>query len=62
MRMFLFRVDQLNGNAVEKVRSFSGDTEATAYARQLLEDWPDCVTIDVLHEGELVDRLRPSRL
>jgi hypothetical protein len=37
------------------------ETEAIAYARQLLMDWRDCAAIEVLQAGELIDRLRPTR-
>ena len=61
MRTFLFRVDQPDGDVIEKSRTFSKDPEATAYARQLLDDWPDCKSIDILHDGDLVDRVRQVR-
>ena len=61
MRTFHFRVDHPNREPFEKSRALEGEAEAVAYARQLLIDWPDCVAIDVLQAGELVDRLRPPR-
>jgi len=61
MRTFVFRVDQLDREPLLKTRSFGSDAEATAYAQQLLMDWPDCAAVEVSHEGELVDRLRPQR-
>lgn len=59
LREFRFRIEQTAGEAVMKTRSFVLDAEATAYARQLLKDWPGCASIDVLQAGELMDRLRP---
>jgi len=61
MRTFLFRVDHSDRGPVEKSRALEGEAEAVAYARQLLVDWPDCVVIDILQAGQLVDRLRPPR-
>jgi hypothetical protein len=61
MRTFHFRIDLPGREPFEKSRSLEGEAEAVSYARQLLTDWPDCIAIDVLQTGALVERLRPPR-
>ncbi len=58
MASFTFRIDQVDRDPTERVRSLEDDGEALAYARRLLEDWPECRIIDVVREGELLGRLR----
>jgi hypothetical protein len=60
MRSFLFRIDRPGAGLLEKTRAFERDDEASAYAAQLLRDWPDCTAIDVMQAGALIDRLKPS--
>jgi hypothetical protein len=60
MRSFLFRIDQASGGLIEKTRAFERDQDASAYATQLLRDWPECAAIEVLQAGVLIDRLKPS--
>ncbi len=59
MRSFIFRIDRQGAGLFEKTRAFERDDEASAYAAQLLRDWPDCAAIDVLQAGALIDRLKP---
>ena len=61
MGKFVFRIDHHDREPYERARDLETEIEASAYARQLLKDWPDCAAIDVLLNGELVDRLRPPR-
>ena len=61
MLIFHFKVDLTGRDPVEKTRALEDEAQALAYARQLLNDWPDCAAIDVIQAGELVDRLRPPR-
>lgn len=58
MRTFTFRVDQPDNDPVLRTRQLADDTEARAYARQLLADWPDCLAVEVRQADELIDRLR----
>ena len=60
MASFLFRIDRPGDAPVGRTRAFERDADASAYARQLLEDWPDCAAVDVLQAGQLIDRLRPA--
>jgi hypothetical protein len=60
MAPFLFRIDRPGAAAIERTRLFDRDEEASAYARQLVRDWPDCVLVDVLQADRLIDRLRPA--
>ena len=60
MRSFVFRIDRPASGPIEKTRAFDRDDEASAYASQLLRDWPDCAAIDVLQAGVLIDRLKPT--
>ena len=61
MLIFHFKVDLTGRDPIEKTRALEDEAQALAYARQLLNDWPDCAAIDVIQAGELVDRLRPPR-
>jgi hypothetical protein len=59
MAPFLFRIDRPGAVPIERTRLFDRDEDASAYARQLVRDWPDCVLVDVLQANRLVDRQRP---
>jgi len=61
MPIFSFKIDNTGQEPVEKSRPFEQESDALAYARQLLGDWPDCEAIEVFQDGVLVDRLRPRR-
>jgi hypothetical protein len=58
MTAFTFRVDQPDRDPIERTRALDDDAEAIAYAKQLMQDWPDCLIVDVVREGELLSRLR----
>ena len=58
MTAFTFRVDPCDRDPMERTRSFNDETEALAYATQLLKDWPECPVIDVVCDGVLLSRLR----
>ncbi|WP_158914149.1 hypothetical protein [Caulobacter sp. S45] len=61
MKPFVFRVDRPEGEPLVRNRNLPSDAEAVAYARQLLNDWPECIAVEVLQAGALVDRLRPTQ-
>lgn len=58
MTAFTFHVEHPDRDPVVRTRTLDGEADALAFARQLQSDWPDHETIDVLHEGALVTRLR----
>jgi hypothetical protein len=58
MAAFTFHVEQADKQPLVRTRDFDGEGEAMAYAEQLLADWADSESIDVLQQGHLLSRLR----
>jgi hypothetical protein len=55
---FTFRFDPSNQPPIERTRNLDGEADALAYGRQILRDWPDCETVEVVRDGELLERFR----
>ena len=62
MASFTFQVEQSEQQPMVRVRDLDDEAEALAYAQQLLADWADSPSVDVLHEGHLLTRLRRRAL
>lgn len=62
MASFTFQVEQSERPPMVRVRDLDDEAEALAYAQQLLADWTDSPSVDVLHEGHLLTRLRRRAL
>ena len=59
MTPFEFRVDRPSAEPLVRSRNLDGPTEAMSYARELLRDWPECIAVEILEGGDLLERLRP---
>ena len=61
MTPYEFRVDRPQAEPLVRSRTLDGPADAMSYARQLLRDWPECIAVEVLQAGDLLERLRPPR-
>ncbi len=61
MGAFTFHVEHVDREPIVRTRNMAHETDALAYAQQLLSDWPDCDKIDVIEGDKLLTRLRPPR-
>ena len=58
MSAFTFRLAPPDRDPVERIRQLEDAGQALAFARQMLQDWPDCESVDVFSDGKLFERLR----
>ena len=61
MTPYEFRVDRPQAEPLVRRSTLDGPADAMSYARQLLRDWPECIAVEVLQAGDLLERLRPPR-
>lgn len=61
MPSFVFRIHHDGRPPLNKIRTFEAAPFAVERARQLLDEWPSCRLVQVLHDDEEIARIaRPD--